>query len=70
MSTALTKRDLMRAVMSSDAAPLDMLQHDAERVVGITLKTLALAALGRGIAIDLGNGFALVCTIQASEVPA
>jgi hypothetical protein len=62
-----TGRDLMRAVMASDTAPLDVLVHDAERVVGVTLKTLALAALSQGVAIDLGNGYALVCTTQPSE---
>lgn len=63
-------RDVLRAVISSDHAPLDVLVHDADRVVGLTLKVLALAALGRGIAVDLGNGQALVCTTQPIPQPA
>ena len=59
-----TSKDVLRAVLSSDRAPLDVLHHDAERVAECTLRTIAFAALDRQLVIDLGNGHALVCSTQ------
>lgn len=57
-----SSKDVLRAVISSDRAPGDVLHHDAERVADCTLRTLAFAALDRQLVIDLGNGHALVCS--------
>ncbi|MBB5204423.1 hypothetical protein HNQ51_001737 [Inhella inkyongensis] len=69
MSTPIQVRaaDVLRAVMGSDAAPQDVLLHDAERVIAATLQALALAALSRSVAVHLGNGHALVITVQPSR---
>lgn len=78
MQTA-TLDHLKAAVRHRDDAPGHMLMHDIDQVVGVCAKTLGLQALGRGLAVDLGNGYVLVCTTEmrnasnskaSAEVPA
>ena len=62
-----TLKELKLAVMLSDETPGDLPAADVEHVVGIVAFVLGLAALSKGIAVDLGNGYVLCCTTQSKE---
>ena len=64
-----TLRDVQVAVWMHDGYPLDLPRPISNQVVGVTLKVLGLNALGRAVAVDLGNGYVLHCT-TVGPVPA
>lgn len=64
---AATLNDLETAVQWREDTPGHMLPADVRQVVGVTAKLLGLNALAKGVAIDLGNGYVLVCTTRQAE---
>jgi hypothetical protein len=62
--SAVTPAQITSAVHGSEHYPCAVRRHHLDQVVGLVLQRLAMAALGNGTAVDLGNGFALICTLQ------
>jgi len=66
----VTHEHLKRAVYSDDRFPARCSRATSDHLVGIMLKTVGLASLHRAIAIDIGNGYVLVCTTQPAKADA
>lgn len=60
----VTLDDLCRAVLHSDQYNIDMPSYNIDHVLGIALMKIGLAAMQSPIRIDLGNGRALIVSLE------